>query len=75
MRNNTPEYLEMRERELKDADEQLAFAYMGFSLSNLRWDWGCRISERSRELLVNELERRGISMRQFEALGRGKRAA
>lgn len=55
------------------ADAKLAAAFRKFALDELRYDWCCRISERSRQLLRRELERRGVTYEQFSKLGRGRR--
>lgn len=75
MRKGTPEYAAHRVEVMAKADEDLAWAYRAFTLEELRWDWNCNISQRSRELMVKELERRKIPMDHFNSLGRGVRRA
>ena len=52
---------------------RLARQFESFSLTELRWDWSCNISPDTRALIEQELERRHVTMEQFEALGRGRR--
>ena len=52
---------------------RLAQQLESFSLSELRWDWGCNISPDTRALIEQELRCRGVIMEHFEALGRGRR--
>jgi hypothetical protein len=52
-------------------DRELAEAYGNYSLEELRWDWKCKLSERSREILKAELVRRKVPMDYFDTLGRG----
>lgn len=62
----TPEMLEA-------AHERLRTDYGRYCLDELRWDYTCNISETSKEIIRQEVDRRGISMRQFDSLGRGHR--
>jgi len=55
------------------ADEELANCYQNFTLEELRWDWCCNISQRSREIIQQELDRRKTSMKTFNALRHGRR--
>jgi hypothetical protein len=52
------------------ADRELAEAYREYSLEELRCDWKCNLSERSREILKAELVRRKVPMDYFDTLGR-----
>lgn len=61
----TKEIIEASRQRLRDA-------YRLYSLAGLRWDFCCNISEDSRQVIREELSRRGCSMERFEALGRGK---
>jgi hypothetical protein len=53
-------------------DRELAEAYGNYS-RELRWDWKCKLSERSREVLKSELVRCKVLMDYFDTLGRGVR--
>ena len=57
----------------KAALRELALRFQDFSLEELRWDWCCNITEDTRQIIHEELERRGITEKQFEQLGRGRR--
>jgi hypothetical protein len=64
---------ERRQRLSEQADRELAEAYREYSLEELRRDWKCSLSERSREILKAELVRRKVPMDYFDTLGRGVR--
>ena len=52
---------------------RLRASFRLFSLAGLRWDYCCNVSEETRQVILNELARRGVSMGTFENLGRGDR--
>jgi hypothetical protein len=59
---------------IAEANRRLRAEFQRYSLAELRWDYRCNIHEETRQMIRDELARRGVSMTAFEALGRGKRA-
>jgi hypothetical protein len=66
MKRGTPEYKAYMAEARANADEKLRQAYRTYKIDQLMWDWGCNISQSSREILEAELVRRGIPQRSME---------
>ena len=56
------------------ANDLFRVALQDMSLEALRWDFGCNIRPYTKQMILDEVARRGVTVGHFDSLGRGRPA-
>ena len=56
---------------IAESHVKLRCALRHYTLAELRWDYCCNVSLDTKQIIADEVARRGVSMQEFQRYGRG----